>query len=310
MRIVHISDLHLTSLRDRSFADLLGKRWTGYASWRYKRRWQHRREVLDNLTQALRAERADRIVITGDLTHIGLPEEIVAARDWLRSLAPPEHVLLIPGNHDIYARDSWPAIRRHWADYLHWNDVRPDARRHDGYPVVRERDGVALIGLNSALQTPMLLARGKLGTAQCERLDALLAALHARGVLCCLLIHHPPLPGHAPWRKALADAAALERIIARHAPALVLHGHMHRNTHARVGPTRVYATASGSSSMPEHPAAYRVFEISRNAQGGHLAMHLTQATADASGFARVQSEVWQYEHTPVGSANHAKDLRP
>jgi len=294
MRIVHLSDLHLTSPAGTALGALRGKRWTGYASWWRKRRWQHRREVLDRLALAVQAEQPDRIVITGDLTHIGLPTEIAAARTWLQSLGPPERVCLVPGNHDDYARDSWSAIRRDWADYLHLHGNLPDMRHGDAYPVVREHDGVALVGLNSALPTPMLLARGRLGAAQCERLDATLAALNRRGLLSCLLIHHPPLRGMTSWRKALADAEALAPIMTRQTPALVLHGHLHRNLEARIGATRVFATASASSAMAEHPASYRVFDLARDEHGWQITMALKQASVEGADFVTVQRERWSH----------------
>ena len=46
------------------------------------------------------------MLVTGDLVHIGLEQEMSEAAQWLRSLGPPEKVILVPGNHDNYAADS------------------------------------------------------------------------------------------------------------------------------------------------------------------------------------------------------------
>jgi 3',5'-cyclic AMP phosphodiesterase CpdA len=299
MRIVHLSDLHLTLPEHGAIAHMWTKRWTGYASWRRHRRWQHRREVLDRLASAVQSERPDRIVITGDLTQIGLPEEIAAAHAWLQTLAPPERVCLVPGNHDLYAHDSWPALRCEWADYLHLAGDDAGASRAAPYPVVRELDGVAIVCANSALPTPILCAGGRLGASQRQRLEQSLAALHARGLLCCLLIHHPPLPAISSWRKALSDAGALATILTRHAPALVLHGHLHRNKAYAIGATRIFATASASSAMAQHPASYRVFDCERDPRGWRIAMTLKQADPGGTAFATTHHESW-LQPQPVG----------
>ena len=41
------------------------------------------------------------------------------------------------------------------------------------------------------------------------------------------MIHHPPLPGLAPPRKALSDAADLRDVLRDGGAELVLHGHNH-----------------------------------------------------------------------------------
>ena len=42
---------------------------------------------------------ADLVLITGDVTQQGLPDEFAAAGDWIRSL--PEPTFVIVGNHDV-----------------------------------------------------------------------------------------------------------------------------------------------------------------------------------------------------------------
>ena len=74
-RFAQLSDPHLSSLDAVRPRDLLGKRALGYLSWRHKRRFEHRREVLDALERDLAGTQFDQMLVTGDLTHIGLPEE-------------------------------------------------------------------------------------------------------------------------------------------------------------------------------------------------------------------------------------------
>lgn len=262
-------------------ARLAGKRWSGYLSWRRRRRFVHRAEVLDRLTAAVAAERPEQILVTGDLVHVGLPAEIDAAAHWLERLGPPERVLLVPGNHDVYARDSWPALARAWRAYL------PQSPGDDasGFPVLRVLGAggrrLSLVGVSSAVPSPLFMAYGRIGASQLGRLDRLLAA--APGFRC-LLLHHPPLPGMTGRRKGLVDAARLAQILGAHGAELVLHGHVHHNVcHRHSLPhLRIYGTASASSASAGAPASYRRFDVSAEHRGWQVAMALVTVAPDGS----------------------------
>ena len=280
MRLVHLTDPHLTSLADQSFIGLRGKRRLGYLSWKRKRRLVHRTDLLEQITDAVRAESATQILLSGDLAHIGLADEILAAGAWLESLGPPEQVLLVPGNHDYYRADSWAALCDLWGPYLGAGQDAPEMSPMDLFPRIRhlEEQGVeaAVLGLCSAYPAPVHMADGRLGADQLRQLDDLLK--HAQGFRCVIL-HHPPLPGMTAWRKALRDADQLASIVQRHQPELVLHGHVHRNRAGPViGGTHIFSTASASSNQPDAPASYRVFDIARELDGWTVVMRLKVVT--------------------------------
>ncbi|PIX59223.1 MAG: metallophosphoesterase [Lysobacterales bacterium CG_4_10_14_3_um_filter_64_11] len=307
MRLIHITDPHLTSLAAWSLKSLRGKRWQGYLSWQRNRQRQHRAEMLAHLLSAVRAENAAHWLLTGDLAQIGLPAEIAAAGDWLRAVASPDQLFLIPGNHDVYAADSWPAICAQWADYLPIDAGSDPADPAAAYPLLRECGGVALIGLNSAVPTAPFLARGALGSAQRERLAALLADVHGRGLFSCVLIHHPPLPRLTHWRKALADVRALQTLISELQPGIVLHGHEHRNFDSRCGATRVFATASASSVRLQHFASYRVLDLHHDANGWKVSMTLKQFQPGSPGtFSVREQQVWQRRWPAVNAPDAAR----
>ncbi len=292
MRFVHLTDPHLTSLQDWRPPALPGKRWSGYLSWRRKRCRQLRREMLDRLVAAAREEDPALFAITGDLAHIGLPQEIRRARDWLVQLGPPERVLLVPGNHDVYARDSWPAIARHWSDYLQLTAPAGTGDGRDAYPILREIDGVAFVGVSSALPTAPLLATGRLGAAQQGRLRDVLGEVRRRGAFACLLIHHPPVTGLTHWRKRLADSGVLEQLLRRERVPIALHGHLHCDLRALRGDTRIYGTAPASSVITATPASYRVIDVEREAGGWRVTMTLKRHDAASGGFTPVDHESW------------------
>ena len=289
MRLIHLTDPHLSSLAGRTLGSVRWKRKTGFISWTRNRQHLHRREVLAQLVSAIRAESADQFVLTGDLVQIGLEEEIVEAAEWLKALAPPEQVFFVPGNHDVYARDSWNHVREHW-NFVLPPPTAADTSR-DGYPVVRDLGHVRLVGASSALVTPPFSARGALGAAQFQRLEAELLEGRKHGQVTCLAIHHPPLPGMEKWRKALREAPALQALVLRQQPAFVLCGHLHHNVAVLAGKTHAFCTASASHV---HEASYRVFDIDTH----HVHMRLMTLAPDRKGFAPSEELEWQVNRAP------------
>src|SRR4030095_15152318 len=92
------------------------------------------------------------------------------AAGWLARFGPPDRVHAIPGNHDAYV--AMPPERgwQHWSDYL-----AGDPGEGGGFPSVRVRGEIALVGVNTAEPTPPFAATGRIGGEQLERLDAELA---------------------------------------------------------------------------------------------------------------------------------------
>lgn len=295
MRLIHITDPHLTSLEGISPAHFTGKRRLGYLSWRRRRRW-HLRSHLDELCAAAQALQPDLMLVTGDLVHLGLAAEAEAAAEWLSALGPPERVLAVPGNHDLYRGDAWAAVQAHWAGYLHLGapaadaapDAAPDAAGREAphwarFPSHLRRDGIELHGLNSGLPTPIFTAAGELGAAQRDRLAKQLATASA-DALHILALHHPPAPGAIGRRKALRDARALAPLAGR--VPLALHGHVHRDQSYRLGQARVFATNSASLA----DASFRRFDIEREGGGWRIEMRLERRAP--GGFATAAAETF------------------
>jgi len=156
-----------------------------------------------------------------------------------------------------------------------------------GFPYVRRRGPLALIGLSTAVPTAPFLATGWLGKAQVSALSDLLAALKHEDVFRVVLIHHPPVSG-ASFHKRLTDAADFKRAIEAQGAELVLHGHDHRpmlNWLDGPGGTRVPAagvpSASAAPAHSRHPAAYNLYSI--DGAPGAWRCQLTTRGIDASG---------------------------
>ncbi|HEV7820335.1 MAG TPA: metallophosphoesterase, partial [Burkholderiales bacterium] len=235
-------------------------------NWTRNRQKFYRREVLDTLVKDLRAQRPDHVAVTGDLVNIALPAEFAPARTWLQSVGAPEHVTVIPGNHDAYARATQHCFAEIWGDYLRGDDA--GTADSVAFPFVRRRGPLTLIGVSSAVPTPPLMATGWLGQAQLDALGRHLSQLSAEQGFRVLLIHHP-LRSDA-WDKRLTDSQALLALLQRHGVELILHGHDHahstmwfdgpRGSIPAIGVPAASAIAHGRTPA----AAYNLFSIERD----------------------------------------------
>ena len=76
-----------------------------------------------------------------------------------------------------------------------------------GFPYLRVRGEIAMIGLTSGVPTGPLMATGRLGRAQLDAFADLLVETGSRDLARVVLIHHPPLARGAPPLRGLTDAA-------------------------------------------------------------------------------------------------------
>ncbi|HVZ04646.1 metallophosphoesterase [Hyphomicrobium sp.] len=258
--LAHFSDVHLPPVSGFTWRYWNAKRLLGYLNWQRKRRHVHFAEVADRLIADAHALRTDHIVITGDLVNLGLPAEHEAALAWLRRVGPPGRVTVIPGNHDIYSHMHGDRGVARWAEYM-------DAEEETlAFPFVRRIGSLALIGLNSAVETPPFVASGLLGARQIEIAREQLARLGQEGAVRVVLIHHPPLAGMTTSRRSLRDAAHFVHLLEREGAELVIYGHNHTPAvdwlPAREKPVPLVAAASASAgaALGDEPLArYNLF---------------------------------------------------
>ena len=184
---------------------------------------------------------------------------------WLESVGPPDRVTVIPGNHDAYVRATQHRFAEVFCDYL-----ARRRRRHGGasFRSLRRRGPLALIGLSSAVPTPPLMATGRLGRAQLDALERILAELSAEQAFRVLLIHHPLRSDSRA--KRLTNSPQLLALLKRHGVELILHGHDHVHSTIWIeGPNgTIPAIGVPSASALAHgrypAAAYNLFAIERD----------------------------------------------
>lgn len=168
--------------------------------------------------------RPDVVLITGDLTDCGLPEEYALLRDMLaRRLTIP--TFMVPGNHD--RRD---VLREAFAG---WPGVTQDP---DFVQFVVDDFAVRLIGLDT-----LVPGHGH-GSLCSRRLAFLRRALEEGGSKPTLIfMHHPPFVcgiGHMDRIRLLEGADELRDLVAMYPNVeRVICGHHHRPIQVRFGGT-------------------------------------------------------------------------
>jgi 3',5'-cyclic AMP phosphodiesterase CpdA len=284
--LAHLSDPHLPMPTARA-GQLLNKRATGYLNWWRNRVHLHVPEALAGIVADIKTRKPDHIALTGDLVNVALPEEFRRAAAWLAAFDRPDHITVIPGNHDVYVPIPWDEGLGLWGAYMA-GDGQPPAKGFDVFPTLRRRDGVALIGLSTGVPKPPLLATGDLGAAQIARAEQLLAETAREGLCRIVLIHHPPLLDQSRF-KHLTDAAAFQAMIGRVGCEAILHGHNHRSEIARIagpqGPVPVLGVTSASAAPGSKygRARYHLIHIVRDGEGWTLRLEIRALKADASG---------------------------
>ncbi len=292
--LAHLSDVHLAPLQGFTMPYWNLKRALGFLNWQRGRVRVHQRAVADQIAADVCAQVPDHIAVSGDLANLGLPAEYQAARLWLEALGSPDRVSVVPGNHDIYTgRMHGASCLADWAPYMASDAWGADIVGHQrGFPYVRRIGPVALIGVNSAVPMPPFVAAGRLGAEQIAALASVLDGVRDEGLARVVMIHHPPLPGQAPKRRALEDAPALKAVLEQHGAELVLHGHNHTETvvwlPSAQGDIPICGIASASAGVAHHDeplARYALYQFEHSINGSKtLTLHrVTRGLAAAGG---------------------------
>jgi 3',5'-cyclic AMP phosphodiesterase CpdA len=258
--LAHLSDPHIGPIATPRLRELLNKRGLGLINWYRKRHRHHHADVLSAVVNDMQAQSPDHIAVTGDLVNISLDTEFAGAARWLMSVGTPEHVTLVPGNHDAYIRRASGWAAQHWGEFMRGDDGAD-------FPFVRRRGPLAIVGLTTSLPTGPFMATGHLGGEQLARLAEILIALARERLFRVVLIHHPPMPNRRHYMKRLIDGPMFRALIAEHGAELVLHGHNHEQQlmwlDGPKGRIPAVGVPSASAIVSDHdePAAYNLYAI-------------------------------------------------
>lgn len=256
-RILHVSDLHLENgfpgVPVKSF---INKRLAGLANLAFRRRrvFAEAPHKVEALATFSKEQGADLVVCTGDYTALGTEPEIAYARKIVEPLThAPLGFFTVPGNHDLYLRDT---VEAGWFDDHFGEFMKTELPEHtvDGvWPQVWfPADGLVIIGVNSARANPQFhYSSGRIPEAQLEALALILDDARVRDRFVVIATHYAPrLANGRPDRPAhgLENADDLLSISAAAERGLIVHGHIHWRYDVRVPETPLGLFCAGSTT--------------------------------------------------------------
>jgi 3',5'-cyclic AMP phosphodiesterase CpdA len=269
-RILHVSDVHL----EDGFAGVplsmfVNKRLFGLANLRFRRRkaFAEAAKKIEALATFTDEQGADLVICTGDYTALGTQPEIAYAREVVEPLTrAPLGFFTVPGNHDLYLRDT---VEAGWFDQHFGEFIRTELPEHaveGAWPQVRfPADGLAIVGINSARANPKPThSSGRIPDEQLDALVRILNDARVRDRFVIIATHYAPrLANGKPDRPAhgLENADAFLRASACAKRGVIIHGHIHWRYHVRVPETPLTLCCSGSTTHAGREGLW-MFEVS------------------------------------------------
>ena len=213
-------------------------------------------QAVEAATAFAHAAPHDLLVISGDVTQTGRPQEFEACAAWMRTLPP--HVVC-PGNHDTAYYNVFLRVVAPWARYRRW--IGPTEE------VEHRSPGLSVRTVNTARGVQMRRNWSK-GAADLHDFDAAGAAVAAKTGpedLRVVVCHHPlmevlgePITGEV---KRGREAAT---ILTRWQVDVVMTGHLHVPFAATLpcGDERTHAVGASTLSLRERgvPIGFNVLE--------------------------------------------------
>lgn len=217
--------------------------------------------LLDQLGKA--RDEADVLVLAGDLTNYGLPDEMEPLLNALVRLRLP--VVAVLGNHDYESGRQEELVRMMTAGGIKVLDGTGYERDGVGFAGTKGFIGGFGRGVLTAFGEPEVKAFVKASIDEALKLERGLSQLRVQKRV--VVLHYSPIAatvnGEALEIYPFLGTSRLAEVIDRHGADLVVHGHAHHGTldgrtTAGVPVCNVAITLLQSQ---QSPGAYRIFEV-------------------------------------------------
>ncbi len=235
MRIAATADLHFTPQRYGALRDQLSR-------------------VRDE---------ADVLVIAGDLTNFGRPDEMEPLLNALVRFRVP--VITVLGNHDYESEKQGELVRMMTTEGLKVLDGTAYERDGVGFAGTKGFVGGFGRGMLTAFGEPEIKTFVRAGIDEALKLERAMSQLRtSRRVV---VLHYSPIAatvqGEAPEIYPFLGTSRLAEVVDRHGADLVLHGHAHNGkpdgkTTAGIPVHNVAITLLQAQNPP---GVYRLFEV-------------------------------------------------
>lgn len=274
IRLVHMTDIHISSVRSTLARMWTSKRFLGGMNMLLFRRHQLRNAYLPHFVEHILTQPFDMATVTGDLSTTALHEEFSIARKILQPLIDRNLLITIPGNHDVYTRGA--AKEGRYESFFgcchseHPSHPETPLKQAAIYPFIREvSEDVVVIGMNTCVPTGFFQAWGVVDAPQLERLATLLKT-HENKTRVVLMHHflenHHGEPGE-PSRWIRNRGEVLD-VFKQQGAELILHGHKHACYNYEIPgkagqmiPVYNAGPTTWHHETPEMQGGYHIYEI-------------------------------------------------
>ncbi len=208
-------------------------------------------------------DEADVLVVAGDLTNFGRPEEMEPLVNVLVRLRIPTIAVL--GNHDYECGQETELIRIMTSEGIKVLDGTGYERDGVGFAGTKGFIGGFGRGMLTAFGEPETKAFVKVSIDEAMKLERAMSQLRAAKRV--VVLHYAPITatvsGEAPEIYPYLGSSRLAEVVDRHGAELIIHGHAHHgslNGKTTAGiPVHNVAITLLQSQQPG--TAYRVFEV-------------------------------------------------
>jgi Icc-related predicted phosphoesterase len=208
-------------------------------------------------------DEADVLVVAGDLTNYGRPQEMEPLVNVLVRLRVPTIAVL--GNHDYECGQEAELIRMMTSEGIKVLDGTGYERDGVGFAGTKGFIGGFGRGVLTAFGEPEIKAFVKASIDEAMKLERAMSQL--RSLKRVVVLHYAPIvatvSGEAPEIYPYLGSSRLAEVVDRHGAELILHGHAHHgslNGKTTAG-IPVHNVAITLLQAQQPPAAYRVFDV-------------------------------------------------
>jgi uncharacterized protein len=208
-------------------------------------------------------DEADVLVVAGDLTNYGQPDEMEPLVNALVRLRVP--VIVVLGNHDYETGKEVELVRMMTAEGIKVLDGSAYERDGVGFAGTKGFVGGFGRGMLTAFGEPEIKTFVRAGIDEAVKLERAMSQLRTQKRI--VVLHYSPIAatveGESPEIYPFLGTSRLAEVVDRHGADLVVHGHAHHGkldgkTTAGV-PVHNVAITLLQAQTP--PAVYRIFEI-------------------------------------------------
>jgi len=208
-------------------------------------------------------DEADVLVVAGDLTNYGRPQEMEPLVNVLVRLRLPTIAVL--GNHDYECGQEAELIRMMTSEGIKVLDGTGYERDGVGFAGTKGFIGGFGRGVLTAFGEPEIKAFVKASIDEAMKLERAMSQL--RSLKRVVVLHYAPIAatvsGEAPEIYPYLGSSRLAEVVDRHGAELILHGHAHHgslNGKTTTG-IPVHNVAITLLQAQQPAAAYRVFDV-------------------------------------------------